>query len=142
MSDVEEVSERSDSRRGKPPGVQHNSEAFEAFGLFRDYLDSKLCDLRKDINDQTSKLKRKAPSSRLESHRIQFEFNSDIQEGLEKLSSGIRQQDAGLCADLISKLKKRNKLIKVADRSPGAGRQSANTRNPVCAGVIPRTIKS
>ena len=105
-------------------------------------MDSKLCDLRKDINDQTSKLKRKAPSFRLESHRIQFEFNSDIQEGLEKLSSGIRQQDAGLCADLISKLKKRNKLIKVADRSPGAGLQSANTRNPVCAGVIPRTIKA
>ena len=119
MSDVEEVSEHSASRRGKPPGVEHNSEAFEAFGLFRDYLDSKLCDLRKDINDQTSKLKRKAPSFRLESHRIQFEFNSDIQKGLEKISSGIRQQDAGLCADLISKLKKRNKLIKVADRSPG-----------------------
>ena len=73
MSDVEEVSEQSASRRGKPPVVEHNSEAFEAFGLFRDYLDSKLSDLRKDINDQTSKLKRKALCS--DSNHIEFSLN-------------------------------------------------------------------
>ena len=52
---VEEVS---------PRGIKNNSDAFEAFGLFREYLDSKLSDLRQDINDQTLKLKRKAPTFR------------------------------------------------------------------------------
>ena len=119
MSDVEEICEQTASRGGKSPGDKNNSDAFEAFGLFREYLDSKLSDLRQDINDKTLKLKRKAPTFRLESHRIQFEFNSEIEEGLEKISTGIRQQDAGLCNSLIAKLKRRNKLIKVADRSPG-----------------------
>ena len=56
---------------------------------------------------------------KVESHRYQFEFNTEIQEGLERLLIGIRQQDAELCKDLIYKLKKRNKLIRIADRSPG-----------------------
>ena len=106
MSDVEDFCEKTASRGGKSPGDKNNSDAFEAFGLFREYLDSKLSDLRQDINDQTLKLKRKAPTFRLESHRIQFEFNSEIEEGLEKISTGIRQQDAGLCSSLIAKLKK------------------------------------
>ena len=62
MSDVEEVLEQPADRRGKPPGGSVGSEAFEAFGLFREYLDNKLGDLRKDLNEQTSKLKRKAPT--------------------------------------------------------------------------------
>ena len=119
MSTVDDIIEQTASRGGKSPWEENNSDAFEAFGLFRDYLDSKLCDLKKDISDQTLKLKRKAPSFRLESHRIQFEFNLDIQEGLERIASGIRQKDVDLCKDLISKLKKRNKPIKVADKSPG-----------------------
>ena len=119
MSTVDDIIEQTASRGGKSPGEANNSDAFEAFGLFRDYLDSKLCDLKKDISDQTLKLKRKAPSFRLELHRIQFEFNLDVQEGLERIASGVRQKDVDLCKDLISKLKKRNKLIKVADKSPG-----------------------
>ena len=63
-------------------------------------------------------MKRKTPSFRLESHSIQFEFNLDIPEGLERIASGVRQKNVDLCKDLISKLKKRNKLIKVADKSP------------------------
>ena len=116
MSTVDDIIEQTASRGGKSPGEANNSDAF---GLFRDSLDSKLCDLKKDISDQTLKLKRKAPSFRLDSHRIQFEFNLDIQEGLERIASGVRQKDVDLCKDLISKLKKRNKLIQFADKSPG-----------------------
>ena len=102
MSDVEEICEQTASRGGKSPGDKIDSDAFEAFGLFRQYLDSKLSDLRQDISDQTLKLKSKAPTFRLEPHRIQFEFNLGIEEGLEKIATGIRQQDAGLCNTLIS----------------------------------------
>ena len=113
MSD-DEIIEQAASSRGKPPG-----DSFEAFDLFRDYLENKLSDLKNDITKQTSKLKRKTPTFRLESHRIQFEFNTDILEGLESLSTNLKQQDSTIRKYLISKLKKRNKLIKVADRSPG-----------------------
>ena len=57
MSTVDDIIEQTASRGGKSPGEANNSDAFEAFGLFRDYLDSKLCDLKKDISDQTLKLK-------------------------------------------------------------------------------------
>ena len=87
--------------------------------MFRHYLDRTLIDLKNDIKRQTAKLKKKVPTFRLESNRIQFGFNSEILEGLECISIGIRQQDADLCKNLISKLMKRNKLIKVFDRSLG-----------------------
>ena len=102
-----------------PPGELNNYVAFEAFGLFRDYLDRTLIDLKNDVKIQTVKSQKKVHIFRLASSRIQFEFNSEILEGLEDISVGIRQQDADLCKNLISKLRKRNKLIQVADRSPG-----------------------
>ena len=37
------------SSRGKPPGELNNYDAFEAFGLFRDYLDRTLIDQTNDI---------------------------------------------------------------------------------------------
>ena len=90
--------------------------------------------------DQTFKLKSKAPTFRLESHRIQFEFNLEIEEGLEKIVTGIRQQDAGLCNTLISKLKRRNKLIKGTDRSPGGW--ITVREYEACVEAILRTIES
>ena len=56
-----------DSSRGKPPGKLNNYEVVETFGLFRDYLDRKLVDLKNDIKIQTAKSKNKVPSFRLES---------------------------------------------------------------------------
>ena len=76
MSD--EILEQAARSRGNPPG-----DLFEAFDLFRGYLENKLSDLKNDISTHTPKLNRKTPSFRLESHRIQFEFNTDILEGLE-----------------------------------------------------------
>ena len=56
MSDVEHVVIEllRDSSRGKLPGELNNYEAFEAFDLFRDYLDRKLIDLKNDIKIQTA----------------------------------------------------------------------------------------
>ena len=47
MSTVDDIIEQTAGRGGKSPWEANNSDAFEAFGLFRDYLDSKLCDLKK-----------------------------------------------------------------------------------------------
>ena len=54
-------------------------------------------------------------------NRIQFEFNQQILQIVENLSSALNNDDISeandLCGDLTAKLKRRNKLIKMADRS-------------------------
>ena len=59
--------------------------------------------------------------SKHKGNRIQFEFNQQILRIVENLSSALNNEDTGeandLCGDLTAKLKRRNKLIKMADRS-------------------------
>ena len=54
-------------------------------------------------------------------NRIQFEFNQKILQMFENLSSALNNDDISEakdhCDDLTAKLKRRNKLIKMADRS-------------------------
>ena len=54
-------------------------------------------------------------------NRTQFEFNQQILQIVENLSSVLNYDDTSeandLCDDLTTKLKLRNKLIKMADRS-------------------------
>ena len=54
-------------------------------------------------------------------NRIQFEFNQRILQIIENLSSALNNDDTSeandLCDKLTVKLKRRNKLIKIADRS-------------------------
>ena len=53
-------------------------------------------------------------------NRIQFESNQKILQIVENLSSALNNDDISeandLCVDLTAKLKRRNKLIKMADR--------------------------
>ena len=53
-------------------------------------------------------------------NRIQFQFNQQILHIVENLSSALNNDDTSetddLCDDLTAKLKRRNKLIKIADR--------------------------
>ena len=54
-------------------------------------------------------------------NKIQFEFNQQILQIVENLLSALNNDDTnkakGLCGDLTAKLKRRNKSIKMADRS-------------------------
>ena len=54
-------------------------------------------------------------------NRIQFEFNQQILQSVQNLASALNNGDTSeandLCDDLTAKLKRRNKLIKMADRS-------------------------
>ena len=100
---------------GKSPG----DSAIEAFSLFKNYLDVQLRDFKQELS--SFKTKAKTPVKlKKESNRIQFEFNSDIQEGLESLMvDSLPDTIRTRISSLISKLKHRNKLIQVADNSPG-----------------------
>ena len=54
-------------------------------------------------------------------NRIQFEFNQQVLQLVENISSALNNHDTSeandLCDDLTGKLKRRNKLIKMVDRS-------------------------
>ena len=55
-----------------------------------------------------------------EGNRIQFRFNEDIQEGLQNLQRQVKNSPpSAIVGELISKLKDRNKLIRIADNSAG-----------------------
>ncbi|XP_060578366.1 uncharacterized protein LOC132735441 [Ruditapes philippinarum] len=101
---------------GKSPG----DSAIEAFSLFRDYLDTQLKDFKKDLNlklHDTPSVKFKK-----EANRIQYEFNLDILRSLEVVADDKFRIPAEIfekVSSVISKVKHRNNLIKVADSSPG-----------------------
>ena len=113
------VEERQERNTSKSPGGTDDS-ALQAFGLFREYLDVQLKDLRKDLNKKCQKVNEKKIQFRSESCRIQYEFNTEIEEGLLVLKENLHEKrDLDLTKELREKLKKRNKLIKIADSSPG-----------------------
>ena len=64
--------------------------------------------------EDTFKFKRKG-------NRMQFEFNQQILRVVENLLSALNNDNTSeandFCDDLTAKLKRRNKLIKMADRS-------------------------
>lgn len=100
-------------------GKSSGDSAIEAFSLFKTYLDSQLKDFKQDLcSIKTSKDKK--PKLKSESNKHQFEFNSEIQEGLERaLCKNLPEGAQEILQDLLSKVKHRNKLIQVADCSPG-----------------------
>ena len=121
MSDCETSND--DCVRGKPPW--DNFDPAEQFSLFRTYFDRKLDSLKKEIISETSSeppvKKRKIGdivfSSK--SNKIQFNFNSEILELLDKLEKSARIKENKHLDELRVLLNKRNKLIRIADRSPG-----------------------
>jgi hypothetical protein len=60
-------------------------------------------------------------SFKSEGNRIQFRFNEEILDGLHKLHKLIPSTDksAYVAIDLITKLRERNKLMRIADNSAG-----------------------
>ncbi|XP_072177446.1 uncharacterized protein [Diadema setosum] len=92
----------------------------EAFGSFKEYFDSSIAQVKEESEKKLS-----AASTELsfcfKGNRVQFEFNSSLQEKLEK---GVALLEEGKHVAALSKLKegiadirKRKKLIRLADKS-------------------------
>ncbi|KAH3810930.1 hypothetical protein DPMN_139329 [Dreissena polymorpha] len=60
---------------------------------------------------------------RFKGNRVQFEFNEDIADNLKQIDWSIEHGKTGFCRELIAEtltnIKKRNKLIRIADTSEG-----------------------
>ena len=113
---------RAASERGKSPG----DPAIEAFCLFKSYLDIQLKDFKQDLR-YLKPQKKPEVSLKKDSNKVQFSFNADLQEGLEQLLR-LPNEAYSLASELVSKIKHRNKLIQIADNSPGAGLPYKSTR--------------
>jgi hypothetical protein len=99
----------------------------DTFNLFRTYLDTKLESLKEelsvsgnDIDNITKSIKREVSVKfKHEGNKIQYNFNSELLSDLTKLQKRVSDPTAvGYVTDLINKLNKRNKLIRIADKSP------------------------
>ena len=100
----------------------------DTFNLFRSYLDSKLENLKeelssgKEFDDFAKQLKKEVSVQfKHEGNKIQFEFNSEILNDLSKLQKRLAPKDPAsstLVSSVVAKITKRNKLIRIADKSP------------------------
>jgi hypothetical protein len=101
-------------------------DLFDTFQLFKTYLDHKSVDFKSDILSEQDTLTKKFQVEsnirfKSEGNRIQFRFNEEILDGLHKLHKLIPSTDksAYVAIDLITKLRERNKLIRIADNTAG-----------------------
>ena len=107
-----------------------SSDIASAFSLFKDYFDKKLGALKRDIQDEScsntdsvaKKLKEESKITfRFEGNKKQFQFNSDLAEKVKSASVALGKRKLDLVKtqleQLDSDIKKRNKLIRLADKS-------------------------
>ena len=111
------------------PSVETGDIA-SAFTLFKDYFDKKLGALKRDIQEDSlsntdsvaKKLKEESKISfRFEGNKKQFYFNSDLAEKVKSAFNALGKREFDLVKsyleELDSDIKKRNKLIRLADES-------------------------
>ncbi|KAK3107273.1 hypothetical protein FSP39_010868 [Pinctada imbricata] len=131
MSDHEDTLLLDDSSKsgGKTQGLSSNNSDFaDAISLFRSVLDNQFSNLaQKLLTDQQANVKtlskkfKENPASKLkgEGNKIQYSFNEEILEDLENLEGQIFNPSlSALIREIKEKLRKRNKLIRIADGSP------------------------
>ena len=107
---------------------QRITETSEALLAFRSHLDDKLLSLEENLTKQTAarvtkKLKLSNVELNYKGNQRQFQFNLEQKEKLEEALDSIRNTAAkSLVKEVIEALGKRNKLIRLADRSEAGWR--------------------
>ena len=139
MSDTENVDEpnvevpRGDASQqiSTPPSTSEQStDLASTFALFKDYFDKKLTALKRDIQEDSlsnsdsiaKKLKEESKISfKFEGNKKQFYFNSGLAEKVQSASTALGKRKLEVVRscleELDSDIKKRNKLIRLADKS-------------------------
>ena len=113
------------NRQGETPAPKSKQDLVDTFELFQTYMDHKLVDLKSDLISEQESLSLKVKDEvslkfKSEGNRIQYRFNEEILAGLSKLEKPNTFAVANsVIAELKSKVKNRNKLIRIADSSVG-----------------------
>ncbi|KXJ15140.1 hypothetical protein AC249_AIPGENE11289 [Exaiptasia diaphana] len=103
----------------------------DSFSLFRDYLDKKLSSLKEDLKDEaistTESVAKKFKETteitfKYEGNKQQHRFNASLSEIVDTAKKALAKKKYRLADSSLDKLakeiKKRNKLIRLADKSP------------------------
>ncbi|KAK3105235.1 hypothetical protein FSP39_020415 [Pinctada imbricata] len=120
-----------DNSRDSSPPDNAESASFAAFELFKSYLDRKLDTFKRDItqdSDQKSqdiakKLKLEhSYQFKYEGNKKQYEFNDHLNSEVLKIARAAEKRDFSsvqkLCDEISKEIHRRNKCIKLADKSP------------------------
>lgn len=107
------------------------SDFSAVFSLFQSYLDKKLVDLKDDLREETrhttdyvaSKLKETAELSfKYKGNQQQHKFNRGLADKVSEASSALERKNipqvSACLTELAKHIKRRNKLIRLADKSP------------------------
>ena len=96
---------------------------------YKDYFDSRIESLKRGLKEHVSykfdrsvKQLKTEPSYKFEGSRVQYEFNAEVDKEVSRIKRAAASRDhskiRGICYDIKGKIHKRNKLIKIADKSP------------------------
>ena len=98
-----------------------DSKLEQTFSSFKQSVEDKDAYHASEIKKIKSEAKA-SNSFKFRGNRIQFEFNNDILDGVDKCTKALLEGDLAeansILQSLTTKLNKRNKLIRFADKSP------------------------
>ena len=110
--------------------LPESADLASTFSLFKDYFDKKLSALKRDIQEDSlsnadsiaKKLKEESKISfKSEGNKKPFYFNSDLAEKVQSASTALGKRNLevvkGYLEEIDADVKKRNKLIRLADKS-------------------------
>jgi hypothetical protein len=99
----------------------------DLFSLLKTYRNDKLSGIENNLNDRAvnlaKKVKKADPSFRFKGNQVQIELNAEISGNINVVLSELGRKNVRkavkLLEDSLAVLKKRNKLIQIADKSEG-----------------------
>ena len=123
-SQIEQEEENEAETQEEPEEVTGQSDPLNiVFSYFDSRFQEIQSQIRKNKDKEPAEKKRKiqVETFKQKGHSLQHEFNTDIMEDLQDIIDNIDEQDpiSTSLKVVISKLKKRNKLIKIADSTEG-----------------------
>ena len=128
MSDRELLEDDSFNANSKQPS-NSTEEVTNAdlFSWLKTYMNDKLSGIENNLNDRavnlSNKVKKAEPSFRFKGNQVQIELNAEISGNtnvvLSELGRNNVRKTVKLLEDSLAVLKKRNKLIQIADKSEG-----------------------
>ena len=128
MSDRELLEDDSFNANSKQPS-NSTVEVTNAdlFSWLKTYMNDKLSGIENNLNDRVvnlaKKVKKAEPSFRFKGNQVQFELNTEISGNINVVLSELGRNNVRkavkLLEDSLAVLKKRNILIRIADKSEG-----------------------
>lgn len=130
MSDSEDnllLEEKTDDLASHTARGTHEVSNADLFSLLKTFMNGKVNEIERSLNDKTENLAKKVKKSeysfKFKGNQVQFELNAEV---IDDINSAIKHIDSerytravSILKTAASTLKKRNKHIRIADKSEG-----------------------